>query len=182
MVGTLRFAHPHMGNCESRPLMGLGLGLGRCEGGARSHAKRSAPTVFRARTGFRRFMQQLTASPHIRSDRCPYPHSACLRRGSHEDETHLQNGCLLGPRVARSSSIPHGPRRRATRPCALKCCVLCLHHCRSRDKPGREIAPQRHDQLARQRDDGDALGALAGIGGARAEPAAELAVRLMPQP
>src|SRR5437867_5886993 len=25
MVGTLRFAHPHMGICESRPLIGLGL-------------------------------------------------------------------------------------------------------------------------------------------------------------
>src|SRR5262249_12658755 len=37
----------------------------------------------------------------------PYPHSACLRRGSHQDETHLQNG-LVGPWVARSSSILRG--------------------------------------------------------------------------
>src|SRR5437868_9232311 len=60
--------------------------------------------------------------------------------------------------------------------------VLCLHYCPRGDKPRGEIAPERHDQLARQRDDGDALGPLAGIGGAGAEPAAEFAFRLMPQP
>src|SRR5438270_6413009 len=61
-------------------------------------------------------MQQLTASPHIRSDRAdPHPHSACMRRGSHEDETHLQGGWSVGPRVARSSSIPRCPRRESRR-------------------------------------------------------------------
>src|SRR5262249_17277037 len=44
----------------------------------------------------------ITSYPVGSSD--PYPHSACLRRGSHEDETHLQNG-LVDPWVARSSSI-----------------------------------------------------------------------------
>src|SRR5262249_61127593 len=37
-------------------------------------------------------------------------------------------------------------------------------------------------QLACQCDDGDAFGALAGVGGAGAEPAAERAVRLMAKP
>ena len=65
------------------------------------------PRSARSGIGFRQSMQLLTASPHIRSDRFgPYPNSACLRRGSHEDETHLRNGLLAGPRVARSSSIP----------------------------------------------------------------------------
>jgi hypothetical protein len=105
-----------------------GLGLGRCEGGARSHAKRSATPVFRVKTGFRRFLQ-LTASPHIRSDRCPYPHSACLRRGSHEDETHLQNGCLLSPRVARSSSILHGAWRRVAAPVRWYCVYAFIVAC-----------------------------------------------------
>jgi len=43
-------------------------------------------------------MQQLTASPHIRSDVGPYPHSACSRRGSHDDGTHLRNSLFVGPR------------------------------------------------------------------------------------
>jgi hypothetical protein len=60
--------------------------------------------------------------------------------------------------------------------------VLCFHRCPRRHKPGGEIAPQRHYQLARQGDDADALGALAGIGGTAAEPTAEFAFRLMPQP
>jgi len=42
--------------------------------------------------------------------------------------------------------------------------------------------PQRHHQLAGQCDDGNALGSSACIGGAGAEPAAELAVGLMSQP
>jgi len=56
-------------------------------------------------------MQQLTASPHIRSDVGPYPHSACSRRGSHDDGTHLRNSLFVGPRVARSPSIPRWPRQ-----------------------------------------------------------------------
>src|SRR5207237_1232633 len=47
---------------------------------------------------------------------------------------------------------------------------------------GREIAPQRHHQLARQGDDGDALDALAGIERASAVLLGKFAVRLMPQP
>src|SRR5580693_597933 len=35
-----------------------------------------------------------------------YPHSACLRRGSYEDETHLRNSLFVGPRVARCPANP----------------------------------------------------------------------------
>src|SRR4029453_9329793 len=51
-----------------------------------------------------------------------------------------------------------------------------------RDQAGGEKAPQRHHQLARQRDDGDALHPFAGARRALTEPAAERAVRLMSQP
>src|ERR1700686_1016107 len=47
----------------------------RRSGGARSHAQRSAPPrSARTGTGFRRLQQQLTASPHIRSDRLARTH------------------------------------------------------------------------------------------------------------
>src|ERR1700749_3274336 len=59
---------------------------------------------------------------------------------------------------------------------------LCLHRGLLRDRAGGEVAPQRHDQLACQRDDRDAPGPAAGVGGARAEPLAELAAWLMAQP
>src|ERR1700756_3587287 len=81
--------------------------------------------------------------------------------------------------MARSSSIPHGRGEAATR---NEVVCLCLHGCLLRNEARGEIAPQRHDQLAGQCDDGDALGALAGVGGAGAEPAAERAVRLMAEP
>src|ERR1700716_3370799 len=60
---------------------------------------------------------------------------------------------LVGPWVARSSSILYGARRQPWR--AFACPVLCLHGCSGGAQPGGEIAPQRHDQFARQRDDGD---------------------------
>src|SRR3982074_3168126 len=87
---------------------------------------------------------------------------------------------LVGPWVARSSSILCG--RGDSRGAGVACSALCLHGCAGRNKAGGEVAPQRHHQFARQRDDGDAPGALAGVGGAGVEPAAELAFRLMPQP
>jgi len=40
--------------------------------------------------------------------------------------------------------------------------LLCLHGCSRRNQSGGEVAPERHDQLARQSDNGDALGPLAG--------------------
>jgi hypothetical protein len=83
----------------------------------------------------------------------PYPRSACLRRGSHEDETHLQNGLVwpLGGTVIIHPAAAAKPR------CAwLRGSVLSLHRRLLRNKSGGEIAPQRHDQLARQCDDGDA--------------------------
>src|SRR5262249_42097450 len=71
----------------------------------------------------------------------PYPHSACLRRGSHEDETHLQNGLYL---PLGGTVIIHpcrGPRLkpRAAPGCEVR--FLCLHHCLLRNKPSGEIAP-----------------------------------------
>ena len=60
---------PSYGDLRVKTFDRSGVGLARCEGGARGHAKRRAPTVFRARIGFRRLLQRLTASPHIRSDR-----------------------------------------------------------------------------------------------------------------
>src|ERR1700757_2001302 len=87
----------------------------------------------------------------------------------------------LGPRVARSSSVLQGPRLRPRRAC-YEVVALCLHCGSLGNKSGGEIAPQGDDQLARQRDDGDAPGAFAGIGRAREKPAAEPAVRLMAEP
>jgi hypothetical protein len=81
--------------------------------------------------------------------------------------------------VARSSSIPHerGEPRGVARSFAL-----CLHDCLLGNEAGGDVAPQRHDQLARQCNDGDTFGALAGIDGAGAEPEAERAVGLMAKP
>src|ERR1700755_1181433 len=59
---------------------------------------------------------------------------------------------------------------------------LSLHHCMLWNEPGGEIAPQPHDQLARERDDGDAPGALAGVGRAGTEPLAERTIWLMAKP
>src|SRR5262245_65688241 len=81
--------------------------------------------------------------------------------------------------MARSSSIPHGRGEAATR---NEVVCLCLHGCLLRNEARGEIAPQCHDQLACQCDDGDAFGALAGVGGAAAEPAADRDVRLMAKP
>src|SRR5215831_4080610 len=86
----------------------------------------------------------------------------------------------FGPWVARSSSILRGARLTPWR--ARASSVLCFHGCALRNEPGGEITPQRHNQLARQRDDGDALGAPASIGRTGAEPVAEGAVRLMAEP
>jgi hypothetical protein len=107
--------------------------------------------------------------------RTPIPH-ACGEEAC-EDETLLRSGLVwpLGGTV-----IIHPGRGAAE--LAAPGTWLCLHRCPFRHKPGAEIAPQRNDQLARQRDDGNAFGALAGVGGAGAEPAAERAVRLMAQP
>jgi hypothetical protein len=86
----------------------------------------------------------------------------------------------LDPRVARSSSIPV-PGAAATVARLDRLC-LGLHHSLLGNEPGGEIAPQGHNQLARQSNDGDAPGALAGIGRAGPEPLAQRAVRLMAEP
>ena len=112
VVGTLRFAHPHMGICESSPLTGLGWvwqGGRAARGATQSAARRPACVLGLASEDCCSSLHHLISGWTVGPD----PHSACLRRGSHEDETHLRNGCLFGPWVARSSSIPHWPRRRA---------------------------------------------------------------------
>src|SRR5436309_14681953 len=55
-------------------------------------------------------------------------------------------------------------------------------HGAARHHAGREITPERHHQLAHQRHDGDAAHPPLDVTDALAEPAAELAVGLMPQP
>src|SRR6185312_2986924 len=55
-------------------------------------------------------------------------------------------------------------------------------HGAGRHHAGREITPQRHHQLARQRHDGDAAHPSLHVANALTEPAAEIAARLMPQP
>src|SRR5205807_7818209 len=57
-----------------------------------------------------------------------------------------------------------------------------LEHRSLGHKAGCEIAPERHDQLARQGHDGDALDAFAGIECASPILLGEFAVRLMSQP
>src|SRR5437763_13858524 len=57
-----------------------------------------------------------------------------------------------------------------------------LEHRSLVDKAGCEIAPERHDELARQGHNGDALDAFAGIKRAPPIVLGELAVRLMPHP
>src|SRR5437660_5137830 len=57
-----------------------------------------------------------------------------------------------------------------------------LEHRSLGHKAGCEIAPERHDELARQGHNGDALDAFAGIKRAPPIVLGELAVRLMPHP
>src|SRR5215468_5024307 len=106
MVGTLRFAHPHMGPCESRLSNGSGLdfrGERAARGAVRSAARRPGPERGLASENCSSSLHHLISGRTFD----PYPHSACLRRGSHEDETHLRTG-LVWPWVARSSSILQG--------------------------------------------------------------------------
>src|SRR5207244_439120 len=79
------------------------------------------------------------------------------------------------------------PALAATTAAALTCWLKVLHvrlleHGTFGHQAGREIAPQRHHQLARQGDDGHAPDPAAGVEGALPEPMCERAVRLMPQP
>src|ERR1700754_5086828 len=80
----------------------------------------------------------------------------------------------------------HGPHPYCRGPAAesqvASVAKLSLHHCMLWNEPGGEIAPQPHDQLARQRDDGDAPGVLAGVGRAGTEPLAERTIWLMAKP
>ena len=178
MVGTLRLVSPpSYGNCESMPLRWCGLGLfgERAARGAMGSAARS--TGLRRRIGFRR-LQQVTASPRIRSDhliRTHVPH-ACDEEAVRMRP--IYNG-LVRPLGGTVIIHPAGDRGKAAGHAWLRGSVLNLHDRFLGHKPGGEVAPQRHDQLARQRDNGDAPGALAGVDRAGAEPAAEGAVGLM---
>src|SRR6185312_6180270 len=114
-----------------------------------------------------------------------YPHSACLRQGSHEDETHLRSDLLIWPKggtVIIHSALTAADAATLTR-CLKRLRLRCLEQGSFGQKAGCEVAPERHHQLARQRHDGDALVALAGIVvGAAAVPSGERTLRLMPQP
>src|SRR5882724_12907950 len=129
-------------------------------------------------------MQLLTASPHIRSDRLIRTH---IPHACGEEATRMrpiyETACLLA-----QGWHGHHPSRADRGRCRdadafLKWLHLYrLEHRALGHEAGREIAPERHHQLARQGDDGDALDALAGIERALAVLQGELAVRLMPQP
>src|SRR5882672_3001985 len=114
-----------------------------------------------------------------------YPHSACMRRGSHGDETHLRSGLLIWPKggtVIIHSALTAADAATLTR-CLKGLRLRGLEQGSFRDQAGCEVAPERHHQFARQRHDGDALVALAGIVvGAAAEPSGERTLRLVPQP
>jgi hypothetical protein len=95
-------------------------------------------------------------------------------------ETHLHNSLLVGPGVARSSSIPPPRQGSATLTRWFKSLRLhCLEHRSLGHQAGCDIAPERHHQLARQGHDGEAL---ASVERAMVEPSAERAFRLVPQP
>ena len=94
------FAHPHMGICESSPLTSLGWvwqGARAAREAMRSAARRPACVLGLASEDCCSSLHHLISGWTVGPD----PHSAYLRRGSHEDETHLRNGCLFGPWVAR---------------------------------------------------------------------------------
>jgi hypothetical protein len=112
-VGTARcaFAHPHMGPCESRLSNGSGLdfrGERAARGAVRSAARRPGPERGLASENCSSSLHHLISGRTLD----PYPHSACLRRGSHEDETHLRTGLVwpLGGTV-----IIHPPGERGLR-------------------------------------------------------------------
>ena len=172
------FAHPHMGICKSRP---------RIDPDQVWHDGRAARGAMRSaarRPGLGQGLASedcCSSQHHLISGRivvrAHFPH-ACGEEAN-EDETHLRNGIgwpLGGTVIIHPARSAAEPRRRLWYP------VLCLHGCSGGNKPGGEIAPQRHDQFARERNNGDAPGALAGVGSAGVEPAAEFAFRLMPQP
>jgi hypothetical protein len=104
------FAHPHMGPSESSIPIGawvlfLSQGAAAVRGAMHSVAYRRD----RRAQGLASGALCSCSLHHLISGRTAmarYPHSACLRRGSYEDETHLRNSLFVGPRVARSSSIP----------------------------------------------------------------------------
>jgi hypothetical protein len=112
-AGTARrapFAHPHMGPFESSIQTGVWIlffsqGAAAVRGAMRSVACRRDRRAQGLASG-----DLCSCSLHHlisgRTAMARYPHSACLRRGSYKDETHLRNSLFVGPRVARSSSIP----------------------------------------------------------------------------
>ena len=108
------FAHPHMGPCESRLSNGSGLdfrGERAARGAVRSAARRPGPERGLASENCSRSLHHLISGRTLD----PYPHSACLRRGSHEDETHLRTGLVwpLGGTVIIHPTGERGLRRGA---------------------------------------------------------------------
>src|SRR5229473_6018442 len=121
---------------------------------------------------------------HLISGRTALARTHIPHACGHDDGTHLRNRLFVGPRVARSPSIPRLAAADAATPTRwLKRLDLCrLEHRSLGHKAGCEIAPERHDQLARQGYNRDALDALAGIECASPILLGEFTVRLMSQP
>ena len=190
-VGTLRFAHPHMRPfCIQASRPGLG-----CDFLHSVERRRAEPCVAQraaaAVGALRNWLPAIYAAAHCITS---YPVGRLqpgthiphvCGGGDHGDETHLRSGLLIWPKGG--TVIIHSARTAADAATLTR----CLKRLRLRgleqgsfgDQAGCEVAPERHHQLARQRHDGDALVALAGIVvGAAAEPSGERTLRLMPQP
>jgi hypothetical protein len=105
----LRFAHPHMG------VLSQGFSTGLSEVGV-VRGRRAEPCVAQRddRVPGKDWLPKFSAVHCITSYPVGLvwsgPTFRMLAARSPEDETHLQNGCLFGPWVARSSSIPRGLR------------------------------------------------------------------------
>src|SRR6516165_8716273 len=80
-------------------------------GAVRSAARRPGPERGLASENCSRSLHDLISGRTLD----PYPHSACLRRGSHEDETHLRTGLVwpLGGTVIIHPTGERGLRRGA---------------------------------------------------------------------
>ena len=166
--GACAFAHPHMRALESSIRPGLGCNFLHSE-----ERRRAEPCVAQraaAVGALRDWLPAIYAAAHCITS---YPVGPLIR-------THIPHAC--GEEATRMRPIyetacllaqgwhGHHPSRADRGRCRDAGAFvkwLRLHGLEHRalgHEAGGEIAPERHDQLARQGDDGDALDALAGIG------------------
>src|SRR6202008_1119840 len=124
-----------------------------------------------------------TASPHIRSDVLSVPtfRMLAVRKPRGWDPSTKRHLCW--PEGGTVTIHPAHTAARAARLARRLRSLRCgLEHGPLRHEAGGQEAPQRHDQLTRQRNDGDASDAAAALAGSLVEPAAEGAPGLMSQP